>query len=563
MPSDPTKPLLRLDVGEPNSRRPGSAGGPPRPEAYSTASQRSKFGPRFERLASVLATDALGLSLRSDPTAMAPERLLVFDVRGPIRSFANAVRKIPGLELVDEEELVGDETDEQPAAYLLVPDLRALREIESLWRRWTRGQVLPKGFTPWRDVFGTLRDLRPWGPQDRVHAADRQSIAEEIAELTDRETIRLEVELVFRPSAERASELEQSVGGEIVRVGGSVISRCRISDIRYHAVLGEFPVAAARLIVERRPESIAGIDLVMHIRPQSEATSIEVSDMEPAPESVRPQSAGSAIVALLDGVPVARHPLLAPSIVVDDQFDLERQTPVADRVHGTAMASLIVHGDRNSAAAMLSRPLHCVPILGSEDRIPSDRLVIDLIYQAVVRMRDGVSATAPDVLIVNLSLGNKRQPFHGRLSPWARLVDRLSYRFGILFLVSAGNHVGGFDLPDFATMLQFEDADSNSRSSGIVRALGDLKAQRRLLSPAEAVNALTIGAANLDSVPVDMRRAANYLVDPFPEFAISNPSSALGPGFANATKPDVLLPGSREHLSMVSSGTVLPRELWA
>jgi hypothetical protein len=37
----------------------------------------------------------------------------------------------------------------------------------------------------------------------------------------------------------------------------------------------------------------------------------------------------------------------------------------------------------------------------------------------------------------------------------------------------------------------------------------------------------------------------------------ANPSSGLGPGFANSVKPDILMPGSREHLMMVASGTAL------
>jgi hypothetical protein len=59
-------------------------------------------------------------------------------------------------------------------------------------------------------------------------------------------------------------------------------------------------------------------------------------------------------------------------------------------------------------------------------------MIVDVIYSAVMAMREGAEATAPRVVIVNLSLGNPRRPFHGQLSPWARLLDRLAYRFGLL-----------------------------------------------------------------------------------------------------------------------------------
>jgi hypothetical protein len=80
--------------------------------------------------------------LRTDPTALAPERLLVFEVRGSIGAFAAAVQRVPGLELIDEEELQADETDKAPVAYLMAPDIRALQNLESLWRRWLRDELI-------------------------------------------------------------------------------------------------------------------------------------------------------------------------------------------------------------------------------------------------------------------------------------------------------------------------------------------------------------------------------------------------------------------------------------
>jgi hypothetical protein len=166
MASDPERPLLRLIPQADRDRPVGKQRAIPRPEAFPTSRQTATFTPKFNRLAEVLNRDPTGLELRADPTALAPERLLVFEVRGSIASFARAIQRVPGLELVDEEELAADE-DKAPVAYLMVPDIQALKNIESLWRRWLRGQ-LAQGETPWRHVFSLLRDLRPWGPTDRV-----------------------------------------------------------------------------------------------------------------------------------------------------------------------------------------------------------------------------------------------------------------------------------------------------------------------------------------------------------------------------------------------------------
>lgn len=147
----------------------------------------------------------------------------MFEVRGSVNAFANAVGKVQGLELVDEQELEADE-DKQPIVYLAVPDLRALRELESLWRRWATGEQLGYGYAAWRDVFALLRDLRPWGPQDRVHADDLEIINEEIEAASEKEFVRLELELVYRAHFDSAAEQEAAVRRMVAERAGRVVS---------------------------------------------------------------------------------------------------------------------------------------------------------------------------------------------------------------------------------------------------------------------------------------------------------------------------------------------------
>lgn len=550
MTSDLSKPLLRLSPQAQRDRPVGSQRAIRRPEAFPQARQAGLFSPKFTRLAEVLNRDPTGLELRTDPTALAPERLLVFEIRGSIGAFAAAVQRIAGLELVDEEELAADDSDTAPVAYLLVPDIQALRNLESLWRRWQRGE-LGRGETPWRDVFALLRDLRPWGPNDRVQRVDTDILAEEIEGRAGDELVKLEIELVFRLNDLIAQDREENVRTAVATRNGRIVSRSRIADIAYHALLVELPVGSVIDIVQRSPDGIAGLDSVMHIRPQSAATTIELADPFTPERAAEVGELGDPILALLDGVPVAAHPLLNRHTIVDDQFGLEALAPVADRVHGTAMASLIIHGDRNRPEPALPRRIHVVPVLGARDAFPDDRLIIDIIYCAIIAMREGAEPTAPGVLIVNLSLGNRRRPFQGHLSPWARLLDRLAYRFGILFLVSAGNQVVPFGIPAFVTMTAFEDAATDEKSRGTLRAIGGIMADRRLFAPAETVNGLTVGASNGDAVSPAARLAARANVDPYPDLTIANPSSALGPGFALSVKPDILMSGGREHLRVV------------
>jgi len=486
-----------------------------------------------------------------DPTALAPERLLVFEVRDSVGNFATAIRRVPGLELIDEEELGADE-DKTPVAYLLLPDIRALNELISFWRRWLNG-TLARGETPWRGVFETLRDLRAWGPQDRVQPVDAHHLANEIDGRSDEELVTIEVELIYRASDEQATSQEEAVRTAISANGGIIISQARLPDIAYHALLVDLPTPAIRRIVERDAGSIAELDPVMHIRAQSTVTSIEIEDVSAAGRPVPVRTLGEPILALLDGVPIEAHPLLGSHLIIDDQFELVPDATVADRVHGTAMASLIIHGDRNNPALSLPRHIHVVPVMGAHDVFPPRRLVIDIIYLAVLAMREGPNPTAPGVIIVNLSLGNSRRPFARQMSPWARLLDRLAYKFGILFMVSAGNIREPFEMPAFATHTAFDDADAAARITGTLAAIGNIIADRRLISPSETINGVTVGASNDDWVPGVDRGLARINIDPFPGIRAANPSSALGPGFAQAVKPDIIMPGGREHLQLVHS----------
>jgi hypothetical protein len=500
------------------------------------------------------------MTLRTDPVALAPERLLVFEVRGSLNSFAAAVQKVPGLELIDEDELAADEADDKPVAYLMVPDIRALRELLGFWRKWVRGELV-HGETPWKDVFERLRDLRTWGPQDRVTALDVDAITEAISGLKDDDPVRLEVELVYRDDERQANTQERETLDMISSKNGRLVFRSRIEEIGYHALLIELPVSEVRDVADRSYGGIAWVDAIMHVRPQSMATSIELTDGVASGPSETVDDLDEPILALLDGVPMSGHPLLAKNIMVDDQFELEAGAQLAGRKHGTAMASLVIHGDRNKREPTLYRRIHVVPVLGSGDNFPDDRLIVDVIYRAVLNMRDGDEPTAPTVLIVNISLGNRRRPFHGQMSPWARLLDRLSFRFGILFLVSAGNKGEPFAVPAYGTSIAVEGSPADERAAGVLAAVGSTIGDRRLLSPAETVNGITIGARNEDAVPNADRVAARVNVDPYLDLLFCNPSSALGPGFGLSVKPDVLMPGARGNLRVVgrdSHITVMP-----
>lgn len=520
-----------------------------------TRDDQQRFSPKFEQLSRILNSSSRTLQFDSQPDMLAPERLLVFEVKSSIDAFINAAKRVEGLEFIDEEELEGDAEDGNPCLYLLIPDLRALGQIHSLWMRWISGESLPRNYGKWAQLFSTLTDLRPWGPQDRIHKTEISFLTELISHYEDEDLITIEIELVYRRDLQKSIEVEAKVAEFITNSGGKVISKCRIDEIFYHALLVNIKVSEIKNIIELSPEGILGLDPVMYVRPQSCATSIEAEATDPSSIVEEVQVSNKApILALLDGVPVANHPQLNGRLDVLDEFDLEASTPVTDRVHGTSMASLVLHGDLSLANQPITRKIIHIPVLGANDEFPQNRLIIDVIYQAINALRSPENDSCKKILIVNLSLGNSRKIFDGLMSPWARLLDGLAYKFGLLFVVSAGNHSNHITLSEVNTFSEFEDALPAERAKILIKSLGKIAPTRRLLSPAESINSLTVGAANITNTNMANIRIGAYQINPYEGLAICNASSALGAGYRGGTKPDFLMPGGCEFVTQQSSG---------
>ena len=180
MPEYPLLPLPAFERGNPPAARRFVPSAPRVP----LGRQGERLGPIFERLANVLEGERDGLSLLDDPSSIAPERALVLEVAGSLVDFQALAARVDGLEFLGDEESQFDpdedffELDERRGRegerrtdrplggrlYLAMPDVEALRQLLSLWGWWQRGEDLPTGFAPWRDVFASLREIRPWGP---------------------------------------------------------------------------------------------------------------------------------------------------------------------------------------------------------------------------------------------------------------------------------------------------------------------------------------------------------------------------------------------------------------
>ena len=492
------------------------------------------------------------LQLRANPDELAPERLLLFVLTGSVFKFEQAVRLVPGLEFLGAEDLEEDELDKNPALYLMVPNEGAFKNIVTLWKGWQRTGQVPEGFSAWKTLLSQLRDIRPWGPQDRITPSDFQILSAEAD--SGAATVRVEVELVFRRDGE-ATEAEAR--RKLTELGGTVVSSSRIAEAGYHALLADIPSPALRDALEQSQEGLAGSDVVLQIRPQSVFHMVPTDEIAGHQGGGVPRLVGEPIAAIFDAVPLSAHPRLAGTLSVDDPFDLERLA-VGPRSHGTAMASAVVHGDLNRVwGRQLERPVHFVNMLyatanpGHPERFP-DLLPADMFEQALLRMRDGADPTAPHVIIINASLGDANKPFAGRMSGWSRVVDYLADKYGVLFVISAGNHLDYLETTDM-TATDFEDLSDDEKARVALRASAKQIAARRILAPAEAMNALTVGALHDDAFR-SPQGLPNRTFDIWAGTGLCTISSGLGPGYGGATKPDILAPGGRHHARLTPQG---------
>ena len=558
-------PLLRITrTGEAEKARKRAR--PPKVHKPTPERQAERLAPRFDRLSN--AFERQRLELRENLAGVEPEMAVVLETIGSVRDFVKAVRRVEGFEWLGEADVEFEPGEEfynlnektrsvGGSLYLVMTDRRALEELLSLWQRWQESpdQKFETGWNPFRHIFSSLHDIRPWGPEDRLRET---GLAEDWRERIEdgEERVRTEIELWFRKSAPRRGEAVALVERYVTRAGGRILGQSVVEEIAYHGILAELPAAAAEQILDLEEVAVVRCDDVMFLRPvgqtgapgPEDAPGPEVPPPDALPQQVEP------VVALFDGLPLERHRHLQGRLNVDDPDDWATQIPAGVRHHGTAMASLIIHGDLGSGEAPLERPLYVRPVLkpasgfrAQEEIIPEDVLPVDLLHRAVRRLfidEEGNPGVAPSVQVVNLSIGDRSRPFDRLVSPFARLLDWLAWEHQLLIVVSAGNHSGHIQLSRSLSELTADELQAE-----LWRAIRQRAHLQRLLAPAESLNALTIGAEHRDACQsFELRHLCNPAVANQGE-TVPSPITAWGPGPGRAIKPEFFLPGGRQLYS--------------
>ena len=562
------RPIVHIPSLRRGSRHiPPGGGGSRQVRFPDAARQRQRIGPRITELEQYLARSAAQLS--ESAAGAAPEEVIVFDIAGSVDDFVTAARRIPGMEWLVESDEFDGEVDEDfgprdsgrdtysSRLYLVLANHQALQQLIVLWQYHQAVEdgsqdSWPNGQAPWGRVFRYLKDLRLWGPEDRLQDTGLIEDWQARREMGI-DHFPVEIELWFRDHSIRRVAAEETIRRSVAEAGGEVLSANALPEIGYHALLARFGSETADRLLNREEVALLVSGSVMLLRP---AGQFAVTPIPQGPVDLSIASSGTPLpqdvprVALLDGAPLSQHALLEGRVIVSDPDEFGQSYRAGERRHGTAMSSAIIHGDLSVGGAPLSSPLLVRPImhpdptsLGREESMPTDMLAVDLVHRAVREIVDAEvrnGPVAPSVRLINLSVCIPNRPLEQVMSPMARLLDWLSWTFNILFVVSAGNHPDPIivDVPRD----EFRNLPEHAKNQAVTAALWRSARLRKILSPADSVNAITVASTHEDgSQEVSIRSESFFESEVFP-----SPLNPLGLGYGRSVKPDVLAPGGRQ-----------------
>ena len=450
--------------------------------------------------------------------------------------------------------------------YLSLSNRQALDQVKNLFDKCQSGEKAPHLIGAWKNLFSHLKDIRYWDVEDRVRDTGILDFWKEEIEIKHgtSSTIPFEIELSFSDDPRSRLDRQQLIKRLVLEEGGSVIKECLIPEIRFHALKVELPVDSIERVLKKQYGALFKSGGILFFRPAAQCAQQIPDGILDEFESIETPNA-DPIVALLDGMPLANHALLNGFLIIDDPDNFFEDYQSNEFRHGTAMASLICHGELDSGEKPLSRKIYVRPILKPEnilngivERIPSNIFFEDLIERSVRRMFEGDGdepPAAPTVKIINLSVADSSRIFHRVLSPIAKLLDWLSFKYSVLFCVSSGNVTGDFNLlHDDKKFAELKDDDKVVLT---LKNIDSKKRNRRLFSPSEAINVISVGALHDD---MSQFTSLNNRVDILPNRTLLSPFSVVGHGFHSAIKPEILIPGGRQLYDHHGEGKFSPSD---
>ena len=519
--------------------------------------QVERLGPVFDNLQTALSNHRM--LPQTSTLGLEPECTVVMEIRGTLENFISITRNTDGLEWLAEisEEVEADENfynkDEAGSRldskvknklFVTMANQRAIDELIRCWNLYKQNPEVKfdKGKAKLKDIFKNLFNIRRWNTQDRLENScllENWQLKKEMGYVD----LPLEIELWYRQNTKKRANAEAVIKSEIEKLGGRIINTCIIPEIKYHAILASIPIDVFDKLQANEDIALLKCDEVMYFNPTAQASSINISinDEECSNLIVENEKTLDEIchVAILDSIPIANHSCLKGTLTINDVDNLAESTSVENRTHGTAVCSLIVNGDLSRNEPKLKHKIYVRPILNNYG-IPENILPVDITFRAIKEIVDD-EKLKNSIKIINLSVGDYHRQFNKNISAWARLIDYFSWKYNLLFCISAGNYTEPMELD--CTLSEWNQFSLEEKNKKVLESIRNTDVFRKILSPSESINAITVGAIHDDwsTYSGDSNRMELVQSNSLPSTV-----TRLGLGFRNSIKPDICVEGGRQ-----------------
>ena len=259
--------------------------------------------------------------------------------------------------------------------------------------------------------------------------------------------------------------------------------------------------------------------------PRFKTLSEELRDFEIKGKTILAPPQQAPIICVIDTGLLAANALLKPAIAprMEKSFNSNAPNSTTDGVnHGTGVAGLAIYHDLSGKlAATTFSPTAWIAnarILDDTDSLGEGQLFAKVLEDAIRHFHK------LGCRIFNLSVCDRDKPYHPR-NPLdvAEMVDTLASELDVLIIVSTGNlllddinhhHTNGTKYPDFLRL-----------------------PASRILDPAQAVNAITVGSV------AGSHKIVGQNHRPFVLAGQPSPFTRSGPGINDYIKPDLVEDG--------------------
>ena len=385
----------------------------------------------------------------------------------------------------------------------------------------------------YKQILEAIEGIEAWS------ADDRMSWALTHIGLPQDEAFKLDVELWPVEVANHPKRIRLTTAFEhwLNSVGIRRLDRVNLDSLLMYRV--EVGPAQAQLLLNHRDVRL--VDLIP-------ATGISVQqlsrDINALPRDIPPPAIGASRVCILDSGINGNHPLLRPAMAESASF-VDEEGGADQAGHGTAVAGVALYGDVEACdKGNFWRPQFWIYNGKVMKRCPQTGNAVYNEHTLEASLTRAVEHFVElGCRIFNLSLGNSNAPYDGmHVRGLAYILDVLSRRHNILFVVSTGNFCGS----------ENPAVPVNSWRDEYPEYL--LAEQSSIIDPAPAMSVLTVGSIARHNSSADTQRYPEiHQLSPASENQPS-PFTRHGPSVKGAFKPDLVATGGNLACPMRPAG---------